>query len=260
MKEIIYFVHGNGFPSPCYRQLLTRLESQFDCRYIEKLGHSPQFPVTENWHYLVDELIAGIKAETSKPVIVVGHSFGGVLSVFAAIEQPALFKSIVLLDSPLIGRTKSFILRLSKAFGMIDHITPAFKTRKRRANWKNREQAVHYLRRRALFKSFDEACLQDYIDYGMEKNEQGYSLRFDPEIEYQIYRTIPDTCYQYEGRLHTPTTLIYGDHSHLIKRQELRYMKKKFGIAAVKISGTHMFPFERPDVCAREVINILEPH
>ena len=222
MKDMIHFVHGNGFPSPCYRQLLMRLETQFECCHLDRVGHSSDFPVSENWYYLVDEVVESIRAQSSKPVIAVGHSLGGVLSVLAAIEQPELFKAVIMLDSPMLGRIKSILIRCFKSLGLIDHITPASRTRNRRQHWRTREQVVHYLRHRALFKLFDEACLQDYIDYGMDKSDRGFSLRFDPLIEYQIYRTIPHISYEYEGKLKTPTAIIYGDKSHLIHRSVLQ--------------------------------------
>ncbi len=258
MKDIIHFVHGNGFPSPCYRQLFEHFEPRFECCYLDRVGHSPDFPVTENWHYLVSEVIASIQDQALKPVIAVGHSLGGVLSLLASIEQPSLFKAVILLDSPMFGRVKSILLRISKAFGVIDRITPASTTLKRRKHWATREQAVSYLRRRVLFKSFDEMCLQDYIDYGMEKNDEGYSLRFDPQIEYQIYRTLPDASYELEGKLQTPTALIYGDKSHLIHRSDVRYMKKKYGITPIETHGSHMFPLEHPACCANLVMSVID--
>ncbi|MCX7116502.1 MAG: alpha/beta hydrolase [Legionellales bacterium] len=256
MKTRLHFAHGNGFPSPCYRQLLEGLESQFDCFYIDRVGHSPDFPVTENWRSLVDEVIQSIRSQVSEPVIAVGHSLGGVLSLVAAIEQPSLFKGVILLDSPLLGRVKSSLVRLSKALGIIDRITPAFRTRKRREHWQTREQALFYLKSRALFKSFTDACLDDYIDYGMQKTETGYSLRFDRQVEYQIYRTIPHILKEYEGRLKVPTVLIYGHQSDVIDRSDLRYMKRKYGIHGIETKGTHMFPMEDPALCARLIMDV----
>lgn len=258
MREMIHFVHGNGFPSQCYRQLLTRLESTYECIYLDRVGHALDFPVTDNWHYLVQEVISSIQEQASKPVIALGHSLGGVLSLLAAIEQPELFKAVILLDSPMLGRMKSFMLQIFKTLGVIDHVTPALKTRKRRQHWASREQALTYLRRRALFKSFDEACLQDYIDFGMTKDERGYALRFDPQIEYEIYRTIPHALYALEGQLSVPTALIYGDKSHLIHHTELRYMKRKYGIEGFEIHGSHMFPMEHPVACAMMVMQVLD--
>lgn len=258
MKETIHFVHGNGFPSQCYRQLLNRLESRFRCCYLDKVGHTFDFPVTDNWHFLVKEVIESVRAQSSKPVIGLGHSLGGVLSLLAAIEEPSLFKSVILLDSPMLGLAQSLLLRLSKSLGLIDKITPASQTRKRRTHWNTREQALTYLRRRNLFKSFDQACLNDYIDFGMKQDDDGYVLRFDPQIEYQIYRTMPHSLYQLEGRLSRPAALIYGDKSHLIHQSNIRYMKKKYGIQAFETHGTHMFPLEHPAACAMLVMHVVE--
>lgn len=258
MKEIIHFVHGNGFPSPCYHQLLKQLQKRYELCYLDKVGHNPDFPVTENWDYLVYEVISSIQSQAQQPVIAVGHSLGGVLSLLASIQQPSLFKAVILLDSPLLGRMKSIFIRISKILGIIDKVTPAAKTRKRREHWTDRDQVVNYLRRRALFKSFSEACLNDYIEYGMNKNEKGYSLRFDRNIEYEIYRTIPHLSHQLEGKLKVPTALIYGDKSHLIRPVELKYMKKKYGISAIKTYGTHMFPMEYPDEVAEIIIEVVK--
>ncbi len=255
MRELLHFAHGNGFPSPCYRQFL---QVRFDCCYIDRVGHNPEFPVTDNWHGLVEEVIASIKTQASQPVIAVGHSLGGVLTLLAAIEQPNLFKAVILLDSPLLGRFKSSVVRFSKALGMIDRLTPAFRTRERRQHWQNREQVLSYLKSKQLFQTFTDACLEDYIDYGMLKNEEGYFLRFDRQIEYQIYRTIPHILGEYEGLLRVPSALIYGNKSNVVHRLELRYMKKHYGIKHVETSGTHMFPMEQPQITAHLIMELVD--
>ena len=258
MRHALHFAHGNGFPSPCYRQLLNGLETQFDCVYIDRIGHTPVFPVTDNWHCLVDEVISSIEAQTKEPVIAVGHSLGGGLSLLAAIEKPSLFQGVILLDSPLLGRMKSHVVRFSKIFGMIDRLTPAHRTRARRTHWKSREEVWCYLKSRALFKTFTDACLNDYIDFGLEHTEAGDALRFDPRIEYQIYRTIPDVLHRYEGRLHVPATVIYGHQSTVIDSSDLRYMDKKYGISNIEIRGTHMFPMEYPELVADVIKRVAE--
>lgn len=258
MRELLHFAHGNGFPSGCYRQLFLHLQTRFKCCYIDRVGHTAKFPVTENWHYLVCEVIASIKAQASRPVIGVGHSLGGILTLLAAIEEPSLFRAIVLLDSPLIGPFKSNMVRVVKALGMIDRVTPAFRSRVRQQHWHSREDAWTYLKSKALFTHFTDACLNDYIDYGMEKDEKGYKLRFDREIETRIYRTIPHILPQYEGQLTVPTTLIYARLSTVIDRYDVQYMKKQYGIVNVVTHGTHMFPMENPGKTAALIMKAVD--
>ena len=258
MKELIHFAHGNGFPALCYKQLLDCLQHRFDCCYIDRIGHDRNFPVTENWHELVDELIFSVKTQASEPVIAVGHSLGGVLSLLAAIEQPSLFKAVILLDAPLIGRFKSNVVHLSKWVGMIDRLTPAFRTRGRRVHWDTREQVWIYLHHKKLFGHFTDCCLNDYIDYGLQKDASGYSLRFNSEIEYQIYRTIPHVLHQYEGKLIVPAALIYGNKSTVIDRLDLHNMKKHYGIVSFETNGTHMFPMEHPEAVASLIFEAVD--
>jgi pimeloyl-ACP methyl ester carboxylesterase len=258
VRELIHFAHGNGFPSPCYRQLLKGLEARYDCCFIEKIGHNPRFPVTENWPFLVDEVIDSVKQHSAEPVIAIGHSLGGVLSLLAAIKQPSLFKTVIMIDSPLLSRFKSGVVRIAKALGVIDRITPAYRTKGRREYWQNRDQLLAYLKTRDLFKTFTAECLQDYIDYGLRKTGDGFQLCFDRHIEYMIYRTIPHGLHEYGDELRVPAALIYGDKSTVVDRLDVHYMKKHYNISGYKIKGSHMLPFEKPDELAGKIFTLLD--
>jgi pimeloyl-ACP methyl ester carboxylesterase len=256
-KFKLHFAHGNGFPSPCYRQMLLPLEAQFDCCYIDKIGHADAFPVEDNWHYLVDELQNSIKIQSDVPVIAVGHSLGGVLSVLAALKSPDLFRAVVLLDAPLLSQTRARMVHLSKKLGFINRLTPAYRTLARKTHWESREAAFKHFKKIGLFRRFDEACLNDYIDYGMTHDKTGYRLRFDVDIEYQIYRTLPHTFKHYTKKLQVPTALIYGHKTDVIAARDRRYMKKQYGIQLFETKGTHMFPFEYPKATAELILKIL---
>ncbi|MDX2345780.1 MAG: alpha/beta hydrolase [Legionella sp.] len=258
LKPQLHFAHGNGFPSPCYRQMLMSLEAKFDCCFIDRIGHAKAFPIEDNWHTLVDELIDSVRRQSNQPVVAVGHSLGGVLSVLAALKEPALFRAVVLLDAPLLGHVRARAVQLSKKFGLIDKITPAYRTRTRRTHWQSRDAVRQYFKRRALFKQFDDACLNDYIDYGMTHDETGYTLRFDANIEYQIYRTLPHTFQAYPTKLEVPAALIYGTNSDVIHASDRRYMRRHYGIQSFETPGSHMFPLEHPKATAALILKTLK--
>jgi len=258
MKQTLHFAHGNGFPSPCYRQMLIALEPYFDCCHIDKVGHTSEFPVSDNWEALVDEVRESVRAQSHEPVVAVGHSLGGVLSVLAALKEPGLFKAVILLDSPLLSRARQRGVQLSKKLGLIDKVTPARRTYARRCHWPTREAVFLYLKKRGLFKHFTDTCLNDYIDYGMTQDDSGYTLRFDSAIEYQIYRTIPHSLAGYPKKLHVPSALIYGRDSDVIHAADRRHMKRRYGISSFLTEGTHMFPLEHPKATAELILEVLE--
>lgn len=259
LENHIYFAHGNGFPSLCYNQLLKELTGSYKCSMIDRIGHNPKFPVSHNWPFLVDELIVDIE-KLQTPVIAVGHSLGGVLSVMACSKRPDLFRAIILLDSPLLGRVKSHLIKLSKFLKLINRITPAKRVQNRQEFWSSREEALKYFKNKLLFKNFTEECLNDYINYGLVKQQSRYSLWFSREIEYQIYRTLPHQLYQHEDKLSIPCCLIYGKQSRIIKAADIDYMQKHYLTSVVPIPGTHMFPMENPKLTADIILQWLEQH
>ena len=53
----VIFSHGNSFPASTYRVMLDSLRNRgFDVHAIEKFGHDPKYPVTNNWPHLVQQL------------------------------------------------------------------------------------------------------------------------------------------------------------------------------------------------------------
>ena len=260
MNHNLYFLHGNGFPSGCYRQILQPFQQNYRLYYYDKVGHKSSFPVTDNWPHLVREVCQDIKKQVGdKPTIGIGHSLGGVLNFMASLKEPKLFSGLILLDSPLHGRLKSISIRALKRLNLIDFVTPASRSRGRKSSWNSRQDVETYLKSRSLYSSFDAQCLTNFIDYGMEQDRVGdFKLSYDPEVEYQIYRTLPDNLYRYASLHKVPTYLIYGDKSHLISRYERKVMTNQFHINCIKTKGSHMFPFEYPELTVRKIEYALQ--
>lgn len=257
MKDILHFSHANGFPAESYHKFFSYLKDDYEIGYISMHGHNPKFPVSENWIDLADELIDYAINNYSQPVYAVGHSLGGVLSFLAAVKKPELFKGLVMLDAPVLGTVRSSAVRLAKWLRIVDRLSPAGRTRWRRTAWNNYAEAIAYFQTKELFKNFDSDCLADYVKYGTEKAEHGIRLRYDRDVEYRIYRTLPHNLPRYRKQLKIPGTLIYGENNSVITPADLREMQKYFNINAVIAAGGHLFPFEYPERAAIALKHVL---
>lgn len=256
-REIIHFAHANGFPARTYNKLFSFFEPHFDIRYIERHGHNPDFPVTDGWFALKDELVADMTRDFTKPFIGIGHSLGGILHFLAAIERPDLYKQIILLDAPIISRLSSGGLRVLKTLKLIDRYSPSQMTRFRRNHWDSMEEALEHFRAKPKFAAFDPDVLRDYVEHGLVADETGYGLFFERRIEASIYRTIPHTLPAFRGKLNTPAAYIGGTGSEEARLARLGYMKKNFPFDFYYVEGSHLFPLEKPFETAARIIEIL---
>jgi len=256
-KPPLHFSHANSFPAGSYRQFLQHFEADFDVGYIDALGHDPRFPVTDCWPNLVEESLQYIERRYAGPVIAVGHSLGGFLSLLSALQRPELFRAVILLDSPVFGRPVSTALWLGKRFGFIDRLTPGRGTLTRRKTWPSKEAAYQHFQGRGMFADFDPACLRDYVEAGTVTTEAGVQLRFEPEVEHLIYCGLPHNLPSYRGQLQVPAGFIGGSKSSYVRRSDLSHMRRYFGIQLRKVEGGHLFPFEQPAMAADEVKQMI---
>ena len=71
-------------------------------------------------------------------------------------------------------------------------------------------------------------------------------LTFDPGIEVEIFRHLPDHLSRLPQRLGVPIELVAGNESHLLTASRIKRLRRK-GLSVSEVPGTHMFPMEHPD-------------
>jgi pimeloyl-ACP methyl ester carboxylesterase len=256
-RQIVHFAHANGFPAKTYTRLFSFLEPRFDIRYLDRHAHDPKFPVTDGWRALKDELRDSIRSIFKKPVVGLGHSLGGILHLLVSIENPDLYKQIILLDAPIISRSSSSGIRVLKALNLMDRFSSSRMTRTRRNLWKSREEAYAHFKAKPKFAAFDDEVLRDYINYGTEETDGGFRLFFDPQIEAAIYRNLPHDLPSLKGKLTVPVAYIGGDGSKEARLARLSFMQKNFPIDFHFLPGSHLFPFEKPKETAAKIESII---
>jgi pimeloyl-ACP methyl ester carboxylesterase len=245
-RQIIHFAHANGFPARTYTKIFSLLEKDFDVNFIERHAHNPNFPVSEGWTFLADELQHEIEKSYSQKIIGVGHSLGGILHFLVACRKPELYQQIILLDAPIISRLSSFGLLVAKKIGLIDRFSPSRITRTRKNFWQTKDEAFEHFKLKPKFAIFDEDCLRDYINFGTIETIKGFELFFKPEIEAHIYRTIPHNLSDFQGKLNVPCAFLGGKDSRETKLAGIGFMQNNFSVNVKLINGSHLFPFEFP--------------
>ena len=257
-KEIIHFAHANGFPAKTYSKMFSYLADDFNMGFLERHAHNPDFPVTDGWHYLKEELRAEIEKRYTKKIVGVGHSLGGILHFLVAVENPQLYKQIILLDAPLISRLSGAGVRVLKKANLLDKYSPSRQTRFRRRFWRSKEEALEHFRQKEKFAKFDEGVLRDYVEYGTIENEKGVKLFFEPQVEAKIYRTLPHSFAKFRGKLKVPADYVGGTDSREARLARIGFMQRNFPFKFHFLEGSHLFPLEKPKETAEMVRMIIK--
>lgn len=251
--SLIIFSHANSFPASTYRVLFNSLhERGYGVKAVEKYGHDPRYPVTNNWPHVVPQLLDLAQlayAQTGEPVWLVGHSLGGYLSLMAAAAKPRLVRGVVLLDAPIVAGWRAPALKVMKTTHMYGRISPGAQSKKRRDSWPTIDAAFEHFRHKKAFAKWDEAVLMDYVTQGTEEDEDGRRvLGFDRAVETQFYNTVPDNLVHLLARnpVKCPVSFIGARGSQENKQVGLAATEKITKGRITMLDGSHLFPMEKP--------------
>lgn len=248
---VVHLAHANGFPPGTYRPLVETLTDRY---HVIGLPARPLWPGSRpeemaDWHTLADDLVQGLEALGLSGVIGVGHSMGGVATLWAAVRRPDLFRAVVLLDPVILPPRRLFLMRILRRLGMkvpSDLVRGALR---RRRTWPDRETCYDYLRSRPFFATWTEESLRAYVEAGTrERSGGGVELAYPPEWEAHIFATTPTDVWRDVPCLGVPTLVIRGKCSRTFLPQAQRRMERVLpGARFVVIpEAGHMVPMERP--------------
>jgi pimeloyl-ACP methyl ester carboxylesterase len=250
----LHFLHANSYPAGTYGMLFADLARHYAIDGPDMLGHDPDYPVDDGWDALVREAVAGIEQRYDGPVILVGHSLGGMLALMVAARRPDLARCVVMLDSPVVAGWRAFGWRIAKALGRGSRFSPARFSERRRNVWPNAQAAYMHFAAKDIFAAWPDQVLRDYLAHGLEAHPEGLTLRFRREIETAIYNTLP----HHLGRLArppfpVPVGFIGGTASVECRQAGLDATRRLVGPHFVQVAGGHLFPMESPHRAAREI-------
>ena len=230
----------------------------FLVKAVDRFGHDPAYPATNNWPHLVQQLHDFAAREVEKagePAFLVGHSLGGFLSFMCAARHPKLARGVLLLDSPLLGGWKAHALRAAKRTQLVGSISPGAVSRKRKNRWASRQEAFEHFARKKAFGRWDPQVLADYIAHGTHDEDGQRVLSFDRDVETTIYNTLPDNMDALLKRhpLRCPVAFIGGLQSEEIGQVGMAMTTKVTRGRISMMDGSHLFPMEKPVATAAAI-------
>ena len=270
---LVLFFHGNSFPASTYQVMLNELRHRgLQVHTLEKIGHNPAYPVTSNWPHLVEEVHAFAQPLVDAhpgPVVLVGHSLGGMLSLMLAALYPELAHAVVMVDAPAVAGWQANLLHLSKKLSFTGKYSPGAVSIKRRHQWGSLDEVRQHFASKKNFARWHPQVLEDYVQHGtrevMVDGQVRRELSFSREIETLIYNTVPHHLESLIKRhpLKCPISLVAARHSREMKLAGIEFTKRITKGRITIIDGTHLVPMESPLATAAAVeaaiLNMLGP-
>ena len=259
MSDLLVFSHANSFPASTYGVLFANLKKRgFAVKAVDKFGHDPDYPVTNNWPYLVRQLADFTRKEVDKagqPAFLVGHSLGGFLSLMCAARHPELARGVLLVDSPILGGWRATTLGVIKRAQLVGSVSPGAISRARRNSWPDADAALAHFQHKKAFAKWDPQVLADYIAHGTQDEDGKRVLGFRREIETAIYNTLPDNLDRLIKRhpLKCPVAFIGGIQSAEMKQVGRSLTDEVVKGRSMMLDGSHLFPMEKPVATAAAI-------
>jgi len=262
----LHFLHANGYPPECYAPLLEHLKTDYRLfgMKLRPLWDGANKDDLQDWHPYSDDLLRFLSDHETDPVIGVGHSIGGIVTLRAAMREPKRFKALVLLDPVflvppiLTGWNVARVVGLGEKFHPLIHAA-----KKRRREFKDLETVFRSYRTKPIFRYMNDESLKQYIEgITKPKADGGYELVYTPEWETHIYLTGLRDHDLWRGlsRFDVPTLIIRGAETDTFLPSAEKLVKKKnpkIQVCTLE-KATHILPLEHPKEVAEIIKNFLD--
>ena len=163
----------------------------------------------------------------------------------AVLIEPILPRPDWFTDPPPDGRTNASL---------------AEGARKRRAVWRDADEAFASYRKKETFRTWREDVLRIYVNEGMRRREDGrIELKCSPEVEGRFFDAVrgPD-FWSMLPEVSCPALFVWGGESHLHGRGlDAAAAAVPNGRNVIVPGTTHFLPQERPDEVARLMSEFL---
>lgn len=253
---LIHVAPANSFPPQTYGPMLRALTDRYRaiCFPPRALwGDQAPPPEPGDWHEVADDLLDAFAAWNMRDIILIGHSFGGIASMLAAIKAPNRFRALIMLDPTILPPETLNWLKRAQENQALDQTPLVRGALRRRRLFKSREEAFTRFRKRPHFADWSDVSLRLYVDHGLRKSSAGigYELAWPVEWEVYYYSTVYQGVWEelpkLEGLL--PVLIIRGSTSDTFDQSGQASVQRLAPSASLSVvdGHGHLFPQSAPD-------------
>ena len=261
-----HFLHANGFCAGTYSPFIQYLIGDYHMFASDVRGHGgsdqPSIKRIRHWNIFAEDLKILIEQIMSPPIIAMGHSLGAMTTYIAASKYRELFAGIILLDPPMLPRWTLWSIAVMRVLGFRGNIPLARKARRRRKLFNGKKEALkRFISGRGIFKTWSKEFVEAYLECGLlEKDSETAILKCDPELEAQIFESIPLNAWKYGRKIDCPVLAIRGAQSDVFAAESAERLKRvvpDYELITVPEAG-HFVPMEKPHECAYIIADFVQ--
>lgn len=255
----VHILHGNGFCATTLLPMAQQLPADWSLLLTDVPGHGrSQQPAHHmpDWLRMARRIGDGLASRSTVPVLGVGHSMGGVLTLMLAAERPQLFSRIVLLDPVLFSPEILLLQKMARKTGLWRRTALVKAVAARRRHWPDAGTMLADLQQKSLYRRWQPEALQAFVAGGSCDTAEGRSLCCDPAWEASIFGSYPRGLWQAVRRVEVPVDIVVASDSYgFIAPAARRAAAANPRIRVVPVEGSHCFPMEQPQQAAQIILN-----
>jgi pimeloyl-ACP methyl ester carboxylesterase len=263
----LVFLHATGFNALTYDPLLAPLAERASVMAIDQRGHGlstlPADPagLIDWWPYARDmvAVLDRLVPKGAPPVVLAGHSMGGMVSLLAATQRPEAVRGLVLLDPvfmPPMVRIALFTpwgRARSRRFGL------AVGAAKRRPVFPSKAEALATYRTRKAFATWSPGFLEAYVEGGFVPDPEGVRIACAPAWESATFSAQRHASWAALKRAPMPVRILAAGSGSTVVGGTAKIARVAPRVVAETMDPetTHFFPMERPDRVRRVLAEML---
>ena len=261
---VAHIAHATGLAAGVYEPLARQLTSNLKVHAMDIRGHGRSTATAEpaslaGWEILYKDMERFFE-RLARPVVAIGHSMGGTISMVVAARRPDLVSALVLIEPGVMSPAWRPWVYLVQKLGLAMHVPFVTRVTKRKRTWPDLETIRADLYGKGPFRRWRDEFFQAYLEYGIkELPTGGVTLACDPQWEGRCLAMAPTDIWKYVPRISVPTLVIYGTESTTFLPAVIRRFQNQLpGVSIEPFNGAgHFIPMENPQKCADAILSFL---